>query len=389
MLSSMSLTACLRFLQQLSLWHDARQPDWVKFGADHEVGQQADQDNDGGAPMVLGAQHVLLLVDCHGDMFSSLELEEEGDERLCPADLALKLAQQLLQQRIRDTVTLKIGKRNGVGVILFDTKPLQDQPTKGSDEEDEEEIPDEDKEEEDEEGDETPARRVHVLLPLDPPGISQVQMIRACIKGHRNLKDEFANNGEDAPPRIAPLQTALEEAVRIFRQASCVRDKASKPTDPLDTRSIWILTNREDPYTNPELLQNVARDAKESGIQIMVWPLAHPSSGTPSSFSMDPLYGEVVSQDVFAEGRLGTVEAIEEGLEDLQQYWKKIRRLYWGPMILPGQHLGNSQASEGADEKDDDQHIMVDWFRFVQLAKKPATVRVDQLTKRYVSNIGR
>jgi hypothetical protein len=362
----------------------ARQPDWVKFGADHKEVSQ-DQD-DGSTPMVLGAQHVLLLVDCHADMFSSfLEESEGGDGVSCPAELALKLAQQLLQQRIRDTVTLKIGKRNGVGVLLFDTKPLQDQLNKSRDKEDDEELPDEDdeEEEEDEEGDETDAaRHVHVLLPLDPPGISQVQTIRACLKGDRNLKKEFANTGEDAPPRIAPLQTALEEAVRIFRQAPCVRDKASKPTDPLDTRSIWILTNREDPYANPELLQNVARDAKESGIQIMVWPLAHPSA-TPS-FSMDPLYGEVVSQEVFEEGRLSTVEAIEEGLEDLQQYWKKIRRLYWGPMLLPGQQLGRKPA-DGADEKDETQHIMVDWFRFVQLAKKPGNVRIDQQTKRYVS----
>ncbi len=356
--------ACLRICHVCthSLGADfPEKPDWAKSGA----GDTTTNEDDEEAPVNLGAQHVLMVVDCHQDMFVPV------NDDVCSADLALTLAQQLLQQRIRDTVTLKIGKRNGVGVLLFDTKPME------SHSEQVEELSDDDDDDHDNDdnNEESPTRSVHVLIPLDPPGIRQVQTIRSCLKRERNLQKEFSQSRDADPPRIAPLQIALEEAVRIFRQAKCVREKASKPNEPLDARTIWILTNRDNPYPPlaQQLLQNVARDAKDAGIQILVWPLAHPET---NEFVMEPLYGEVVSRDVFEGRRLKTQQEIEEGLEELQQYWKKIRRLYWGPLLFPRQ----PQPSE-----EDTPEIMVDWFRFVQLAKKPTKVQIDQRTKRYVS----
>lgn len=339
--------------------------------------------------ITLAAQHVLLLVDCHEDMFATLE-----DGELCAMDLAMTMGERLLQQRIRDTVTLKIGKRNGVGMLLFGTKPVGGGDDKAGEQSDGEDNDDEDNE--GEEGDDHTsgnARSVHVFIPLDPPGIGQVKTIRACSKGDRNLQEEFAHvsTSTSDQTRIAPLQIALEEAVRIFRQAKCVRNKATKPNEPLDTRTIWILTNQDNPnYYSPatlQLLQNVARDVKESGIQILVWPLAHPTVSS-SAFDMQCLYGDIVSRDLFEGKRLKTLEDMEEGLDSLQQFWKKIRRLYWGPLILPGQQHHHHQQQQSQNENDDNgdvvekPHIMVDWFRFVQLAKKPAKVQIDQRTKR-------
>lgn len=308
-------------------------------------------------------------------------------------DLALAMGERLLQQRIRDTVTHKIGKRNGVGMLLFGTKPLASNTTTTAANPDGNDDDNDDDEEEEEEDHATGnARSVHVFIPLDPPGIGQVQTIRACVKGDRNLQDEFASDATSMDQtRIAPLQIALEEAVRIFRQAKCVRDKATKPNEPVDTKTIWILTNHDHPnYSSAtlQLLQNVARDVKESGIQILLWPLAHPQqhSETDSEFDMQTLYGDIVTRDVFEGKRLKTIEDMEEGLDSLQQFWKKIRRLYWGPLILPGQQpQPSSQTNDHGEEADEDKtHIMVDWFRFVQLAKKPAKVQIDQHTKRYV-----
>ena len=36
------------------------------------------------------------------------------------------------------------------------------------------------------------------------------------------------------------------------------------------------------------------------------------------------------------------------------------------------------------DEAEEDTAIMVDWFKFVQFAKKPSTVQIDLQTKLYV-----
>lgn len=319
---------------------------------------------------MLGAQHVMLLVDCHADMFCVAN----GKPR--PVDLAMTLAQQLLQQRIRDTVTLKIGKRNGVGVLLYDTKPLykgEKQPEAMQNDENEDSEDDDDRQED------LPTTQVHLLVGLNPPGIAEARVVRDCLET-RHLQQEFANTLQEAPLK-APLQDAIEEAVRIFREAKCVREKASKPGEPTDTKSIWIFTNRDAPYSSPstlQLLQNVARDAQDSsGIQILVWPLPHPAD--QAEFSMEHLFGNVVSKDVFGGRRLTCTEELEDGLEDLQQYWKKTRRLYWGPLILPG------VQSQNGDEEQETPNIMVDWYRFVQFAKKPGKVQIDLETKRYVT----
>jgi hypothetical protein len=73
----------------------------------------------------------------------------------------------------------------------------------------------------------------------------------------------------------------------------------------------------------------------------------------------------------------------------MQSYWKKIRKLYWGPLFLPGQQQ-QPETTKAADDSNDDGHgqqpnvMIVDWFRLVQPAKKPNKVQIDQHTKRWV-----
>ena len=89
------------------------------------------------APIATGAQHVIVLIDCHSDMFcggshttssrssGDQERHHEQYDTRSPMHLALQLCQQLLQERIQDTVKLKVGKRNGVGVLLYDTNRIR------------------------------------------------------------------------------------------------------------------------------------------------------------------------------------------------------------------------------------------------------------------------
>jgi hypothetical protein len=298
------------------------------------------------------------------------------DASCSPVDLALQLAQDLLQRCIRSTVTLKIGKRNGVGLLLYHTKHnrASTHPRDGeADDEEEDEM--EEADDDDESIDQ--ASTVHVLLPLVPPGVKEVKTIRSCLSKERDLRQEFCcskDGEEEEEPRIAPLQTALEESTRIFRKAKCVKDSSNsaKANEAIDSRSIWIFSNRENPYpSSPYLIQNVARDAKEQGIQIVVWPLPSPTTTTPL-FSHLPFYQDIASYNAF-DHRLQSLEDLQDGLEDLQQHFKKIRRLYYGAMLLPDWR-----------EQEDKAAIMIDWYRFVQLAKKPSKVQIDQHSKQYV-----
>jgi hypothetical protein len=425
------------------------------------MGHPGQGDETASPPVSTGAQHVILLVDCHSDMFgggsgaaaptptsytsTATATATHSSSDVTPIHLALQLCQQLLQELLQDTVKLKVGKRNGVGVVLYDTKPMsaagtpkEKQRASNHNEEDVDHNYDDDDDDgdddENENDDDDPAtpRHVHVLMDLYPPGIKQVQTIRACLKGDRNVREEFSNatdgttGGRSSSTRVLPLQTAMEEALRLFRHAKCVRNKQdskSKNKEAMDTKSIWIFTNRSHPFaTNNDggsgdsstaggsslghrqsrdlddarkRMASVANDCRENGIQIILWPLfsfqtsdakTQPADkGDPYSFDMHTFYQDIISQDVFHGRRLHNIDDLWQGLDLLQSYWKKIRRLYWGPLLLPGQSVSAAMPSHAEEDDDQDHHshlIMVDWFRFVQLAKKPNKVQIDQYTKR-------
>ena len=174
----------------------------------------------------MGAQHVLLVVDCHSTMFapfvtsdtsgepslssyanggsssgtSSARSRRRGTTRPfrydTPMDVSLGIAQQFVRQRIRTVVTHKTGKRDGVGIVLYNTKPIvgtndkkhknivqtdtsqtNDNDMEGDDDDDDEETDVDDDDDDDEDAPATTANSIHVLLPLQPPGIQQVRTI--------------------------------------------------------------------------------------------------------------------------------------------------------------------------------------------------------------------
>ena len=142
-----------------------------------------------------------------------------GDES--PVSLALELSLVVLKQFIRDTVTFKIGKRNGIGILLYNTKKDRDHQDKkesesndykehdDDDDDDEEEDDDDDDDDDDDSIDQ--GSTVHELLSLAPPGVKQVQTIRSFLKEDRDFRQEFCCEEEGEESRIAPLQTAIEE----------------------------------------------------------------------------------------------------------------------------------------------------------------------------------
>lgn len=82
-----------------------------------------DEDGDNGEDLKYpAASHVLFLLDCSSSMFQPTicKKDEDGEEQiLSPMDTTLKAVEHFIRQQIRTTVTDKVGKRNGIGVMLF------------------------------------------------------------------------------------------------------------------------------------------------------------------------------------------------------------------------------------------------------------------------------
>ena len=114
----------------------------------------------------------MLLLDCHMDMFI-----RRGDDTKSPMDLSLHIARQLIRETIKNTVTLKTGKRNGVGVFFFHTKLHKDEKI-GNDDDDNES--DSDSDDEYQQG-----NTVRNFIDLAPPQKEQAQKQESALMRRR------------------------------------------------------------------------------------------------------------------------------------------------------------------------------------------------------------
>jgi hypothetical protein len=365
-----------------------------------------------------GAQHVIALVDCHPDMFvevpsrSKSEGDDDNDEQdkidsnfssasqkeetaATPFVLSIQTLQKLVETVIETTVTRKTGKRDGVGILLYNTKPQKKGKHVDDDnmvKDDSEDVVDDDDKmdenesdkEDDEDHDDSNSEggnmdaanqtNVHKLLDLAPPGIKQFRTLRKMVdKDGRDPKCEFCPAAADHEPRQAPLQNAIEEAMRIFLNSKYVKDrnKAKKPEE-IDSRAIWIFTNQTNPYTPSlqHLIDNVVSEAKEQHVEFIVWPLASNANGIlQSGVFASPFFESLASTWFFQQCFRDMGELEQDGLDVIYRRMKKNRRVYYGPM-----HLLHSSSGREAP-------IMIDWFSPVQLARRPAKVQIDDETK--------
>jgi hypothetical protein len=362
-----------------------------------------------------GGQHVIALIDCHPDMFVFVppRLKDEEDVNIedkylkhdkegkaeTPFDLSIRTMQKLVETVIEMTVTRKTGKRDGVGILLYNTRPQQkgrqqavqdDETTLGyqdnvddDDKMDEHESDndDDDDHNHDDEGksvnendDNLNQTNVHKLLDLAPPGIKQFRALSTVMdRNGRDLKAEFCPLTTDYELRQAPLQNAIEEAMRIFLHSKYVKDRnKAKTPEHIDCRAIWIFTNQSTPYTPPlrRLVENVANEAKEQGIEFIVWPMASTVDGRLHSGIFVSSFFESLASVWFFEKCFQDIEELEQdGLDVIYQRMNRNRRVYHGPM-----HILHSSVDKEAP-------MMIDWFSPVQLAKRPSKVQIDDETK--------
>jgi len=226
---------------------------------------------------IYGAEHALILLDCNPSMFECFiprdyrddadntterifvrdgiedggNMEDDGqNSRQSPMEVALTAIIQLLRMRIRTVSESKTGKRNGVGVLLYGCDTLRGIHKDGRRHDGEEGDDGDDTEEDDEEEKILPS--THELLELVPPGIGQVETIRACLmnggKKRRDLKKEFSirrhhqmdgkgQSMEQEDDGARCLKSALHEANKVFMHA-----KLSFLNAPIFVRAASYLT---------------------------------------------------------------------------------------------------------------------------------------------------
>jgi len=117
-----------------------------------------DDENEGGGggrdPSNIGAQHIVLLIDCNDSMFDQYvpclsdhiedseggssgedddHANDDGGKKkmsptctyVSPMDVAITAAHRYLRTKIRDVAETKSGKRDGVGVLLYGCDPYR------------------------------------------------------------------------------------------------------------------------------------------------------------------------------------------------------------------------------------------------------------------------
>lgn len=173
----------------------------------------------------------------------------------------------------------------------------------------------------------------------------------------------------------------------------CVNKKATTSKTPGDSKTVWIFTNEDDPCQGSEdekrLVGMVANDTAGNGIDIQLWPLPKSISTRSSSppFRRHVFFDSITTKNVhngadsYEDFYLssscermdaGVVFDFDDMLEDVQRQWKKVRRAYSVPLLLP-------------DFRERPEHpgIQLDFFNIIQIQTKPSAVTIHQLTKKY------
>lgn len=301
---------------------------------------------------------------------------------------------QILKAKTRTVTIQKTGKRDGIGVLLYNTKlrtPIihddeqETNDTKPSKQESEkmEGDDDEDDEEEDELFGHTGPQlsTVHELLPLAPPGVPAIIKLKSTQEDPftgecpLNLKEEYESTEPVSSTTTPSLQMAVNTALQTFSNAPCVRQRPNKNQAP-DEKQIWIFTNQDCPMegTFTEVFRETVQDAHESNVSVWVWPVVVVEEDHPSQFRNDRFF-ETVGIDTPPE------EKTLSGLMDVfDGYFKKTRPAYRLPLLLPNWKETNKLKKE-------DPHIMLEFYKLTQTSSTPTKIPVHQETGQRLSKI--
>jgi len=293
----------------------ASQEDLLPFFGDEGENGDGDGEGDGSsttaaaAATTTGAHHCLVLLDCGRTMFepslpyderrghrnaaagfaiAGAEKEGQTTSKISPHDWSLLAFDEIVRQRVERVVLHKTGRRDGFGVLLFNTRnrTKRQQPRAfgyhqaddsyyagaaardghAAKEEEEGAGRDQGGEDDDEEYGPTKVRQ-HEFLPLEAPGLRTLEAIAAAqdnlFCGRQfDVEAEYGrgvDDEDDEIPRYPPIQLAILEATKIFDDAKCVkkpgggadRRRSSRSAyEERDSKQVWIITDDDDPLAS-------------------------------------------------------------------------------------------------------------------------------------------
>ena len=409
-----------------------------------------------------GAQHILILLDCHHSMFQpyirNRKEEHNDDDRtdanadananssndvtttmtmtmLSPIDAALIAAQRLLHHRAHHVATTRTGKRDGVGIVLFNC-PLNAGNANGNDA-----------------VGECSSTGVRRLVELAPPGVDQIQTVRSYMTPNENANENANANANGIPPmgrmrdlekelyghlakneqgqqnqnsaeaesedQIISLRSALFQINRILADAKCVKTVSSRDIE--DSKTVWIFTNQDDPAHGDgeqrEVMQSVCKDLEENDVGVKLWALPKVEGegvGAGGLFDRGKFYDYITTVDEEdadeehdGDGDNDGGEAnrhdlnLDQLLEQFCITWEKTRKMQSIPMYLPDWNLYNThdehgdtmdvpmedQINSNAHHENSEQEraypgIMLDIYQIIRIKKKPQPTTIHSGTRK-------
>lgn len=347
------------------------EPEWAKESGVEDGVENVNHANEDEEFESHTSHHILLLIDCHPEMFESIfnvpNSETCVESKTCAFDIAIKAAGDLVTQCIRDVAISKGNKRNGVGIMLYGTKYYHDMDRHGD------------------------LTSNYNLLKMQPPGIEQIHQMYKCVSKQRDLQKEFTENQKNNlsqninhPLGILPLRSALHSANKIFQTAKCVKNDKSST----DAKTIWIFTNQDDPFDKQrnkhrnmvinedeqEKIIITAKDTKDNKVKIYLYPFPKSTSSFSKYFDRTKFYDHFTSTKSTSAHRHNHTDnqsiCVDDVLEEIMQQWKKIRKIFTLPFLLPGYLPSKNDSSvRGNLVSTSDHNMFLDFYRPINVQK--------------------
>ena len=430
-------------------WGDA--PDWAVSDSEsisssgHDNGNVSNDNKSAlGQVSLPGAQHIIILLDAHPSMFApyirrSMSAVDSNkvlststsNSYISPFDAALIACERLLHHRVHNVATTRTGKRDGVGILLFNCPAANLDPNSSDGGVDENHA----------------TASIRRFMELSPPGVDQIQTIRACmdqgktginansLKGRRrDLKRELyaakceeddwnlINNNGDIDNNVnidiqtILLRSSFFECNKMFNDAKCVKSLSSTSKETEDSKTVWVFTNEHDPVQGSvkerELMEGVSKDLVESEVDIRLWALPRADREV---FDRSIFYDYVTTLDENeGDDEDGEGDTVERGfsgrspgeedldldglLEEVCASWNTVRKTQTIPMYLPD-CIEHHKVDEANDKEMVDNTdgvpaqrtnaypgIMLDIYQTIRIKKKPMPTTINSVTNKYVSN---
>lgn len=310
---------------------------------DNDDDESDDQDDPTGGKMV--ANHILLLLDCSKAMFDPVHPDPDfpNDDKISSVQFVVQKIHNAVKQKIRQVSMYHTGKRDSIGVLLYNTKfrlPLSIDETNEA--EDKRNTKRENGEQDfDPMNDEilfgvhkSKESTVHELLQLHPPGAKAVFQLRKAVpdiitnEAELDLEKEFCIHDTDDDlddetnyMNMIPLRDALSEAQKYIAAATSVKES--------DYVQIVIVTASDLPTADDitpvlPVLQRTVKNLIEHRFEMVVWPMVSETSWDASKF-----YDKIAIPTMIAP--IGDDNEVPWSASVL----KATRRSYRVPLLLP------------------------------------------------------